>query len=106
MIVKPTDVGTLQAASRTGGATTRRLESGAGGAKVDGVLPTDTVKLSTTGRALTGANQSLEEFRADKVAALKKAVEEGNYPVQAKVVADRMITEAAELLESMTASGS
>ena len=106
MIVKPTDVGTPQAASRTGGATTRRLESGAGGGKVDSVLPTDTVKLSTTGRALTAANQTLDEFRADKVAALKKAVEEGSYRVQAKVVADRMITEAAELLGSMTASGS
>jgi flagellar biosynthesis anti-sigma factor FlgM len=45
------------------------------------------------------------DFRADKVAALKKAIAEGTYHVQAKVVAERMIMEAAELLESMTAQG-
>ena len=104
MIGKPTDVGAPQSALRTGSATTRRIESGTGSdEKVDGVAATDSVKLSDAGRALT-AGQSAEEFRADKVAALKAAVEAGTYEVKARVVADRMITEAAELLESMTAS--
>lgn len=105
MIGKPTDVGTPQSASRTGDATSRRIESGAGAGKVDAVLPTDSVKLSQAGRALTAANQAPGEFRAEKVAALKQAIAEGSYHVQAKVVADRMINEAAELLESMTAAG-
>jgi negative regulator of flagellin synthesis FlgM len=103
MIGKPTDVGTPQAASRTGGA--RVVEAGSSGGKVEKVEGTDSVKLSDVGRAIVGANQTLEEFRAEKVAALKKAVEDGSYKVQAKVVADRMINEAAGLLETMAASG-
>ena len=105
MIGKPTDVGSPQSASRTGDATTRRMESGTGAGKVDGVLPTDSVKLSDTGRAIASTKEAVEEFRSEKVAALKKAIAEGTYHVQAKVVADRLIMEAAELLESMTAAG-
>jgi flagellar biosynthesis anti-sigma factor FlgM len=105
MIGKPADVGTPQPASRTGDATSRRVETGAGGGKVEGVAPADSVNLSEAGRALTAANQAPDEFRAEKVAALKKAVAEGAYHVQAKVVADRMINEAAGLLETMTAAG-
>jgi len=105
MIGKPTDVGSPQSASRTGDVSSRRMESGAGGGKVEGVAPTDSVSLSQAGRALTSTNQAVEDFRSDKVAALKKAIAEGTYHVQAKVVAERMIMEAAELLESMTAQG-
>jgi flagellar biosynthesis anti-sigma factor FlgM len=105
MIGKPTDVGTPQSALRTGSATTRRVESGsAGGEKVDGVLPTDSVKLSDTGRALTAAARTVDEFRADKVAAVKLALEQGTYNMQARIIADRMISEAADLLKSMAAS--
>jgi negative regulator of flagellin synthesis FlgM len=106
MIGKPTDVGTPQAASRTGAA--RAVEAGSSGGKVEKVESVegiDSVKLSDVGRAIVGAGQTLEEFRAEKVAALKKAVEDGSYKVQAKVVADRMINEAAGLLETMAASG-
>ena len=105
MIGKPSDVGTPQSASRTGDVTPRRMESGSGGGKVDAVATTDSVQLSPTGRAITAGNQAAEEFRSEKVAALKKAIAEGTYHIQAKVVAERMITEAAELLESMTAAG-
>lgn len=105
MIGKPTDVGTPQSALRTGSAAPRRVESGsAGGEKVDGVLPSDSVKLSDTGRALTAAGKAVDDFRADKVAALKMALEQGTYHVQARIVADRMISEAAELLRSMAAT--
>ena len=104
MIGKPTDVGSPQSASRTGDVSSRRMESGAVGGKVEGVVPTDSVSLSQAGRAITSTSQT-EEFRSDKVAALKTAIAEGSYHVQAKVVAERMIMEAAELLESMTAQG-
>ena len=105
MIGKPTEVGTPQAASRTGDVSSRRAESGTSGGKVESVVPTDSVSLSQAGRTLTSTNQAIEEFRSDRVAALKKAIAEGTYHVQAKVVAERMIMEAAELLESMTAQG-
>ncbi len=105
MIGKPTDVGSPQSASRTADVSSRRMESGAGGGKVEGVVPTDSVSLSQAGRAITSTSQTVEEFRSDKVAALKTAIAEGTYHVQAKMVAERMIMEAAELLESMTAQG-
>ena len=105
MIGKPSDVGSPQSASRTADATSRRIESGAAGGKVEGVQPTDSVKLSDTGRAIVSTGEALAEFRSEKVEALKKAIAEGTYHVQAKVVAERMIMEAAELLESMTAQG-
>lgn len=105
MIGKPTDVGTPQAALRTGATPSKRVESGASSdERVDGVVPSDSVEVSDTGRALAAGSQAADEFRADKVAAVKKALEEGTYQVRAKIVADRMITEAAELLESMAAS--
>lgn len=105
MIGKPTDVGSPQSASRTSDVYSRPIESGAAGGKVEPVTATDSVKLSDTGRAITATNQAVEEFRSDKVAAMKQAIAEGTYHVQAKVVADRMIMEAAELLEAMTAQG-
>jgi negative regulator of flagellin synthesis FlgM len=103
MIGRPTDVGTPQAASRAGGA--RVVEPGTSGGKVEEVESADSLKLSDASRALVGAGRTAEGFRAEKVAALKKAVEDGSYKVQAKVVAERMINEAAGLLETMAASG-
>jgi flagellar biosynthesis anti-sigma factor FlgM len=105
MIGKPNDVGSPQSASRTADATSRRMESGGVDGKVAGVQATDSVKLSETGRAIVSTGEAVAEFRADKVAALRKSIAEGTYHVQAKVVAERMIMEAAELLESMTAQG-
>ena len=105
MIGKPTDVGSPQSASRTADAGSRRVETGGSGGKVEGVQPTDSVKLSDTGRAIASTGEARGEFRSEKVEALKKAIAEGTYHVQAKVVAERMIMEAAELLESMTAQG-
>lgn len=105
MIGKPTDVGSPQSASRTADATSRHIEASGAGGKVDAVQATDSVKLSDTGRAIASTGEAVAEFRSERVAALKKAIAEGTYHVQAKVVAERMIMEAAELLESMTAQG-
>lgn len=108
VIGKPTDAGTPKSALPTSSAGTRRVESGAAesGAAgvVAGVIPTDSVKLSDAGRALTAAGQAVDDFRADKVAAVKMALEQGTYRVHARIIADRMIAEAAELLETMAAS--
>ncbi len=106
MIAKPSDIGALQSAVRTGGVNGQRVDArAAGGDKVEGVVPTDSVQLSDTGRALTAAAKVVDEFRADKVAAVKLALEQGNYNIQARIVADRMISEAAQLLKSMAANG-
>ena len=105
MIGKPTDVGSPQSASRTADATSRRMQTGGAGGTVAGGPPTDSVKLADTGRAIAATGETVAEFRSEKVEALKKAIAEGTYQVQAKVVAERMIMEAAELLESMAAQG-
>ena len=108
MIGKPTDVGAAPPAPRTGAATGSRIAVAApvasGEDKVDGPVASDSVKLSDTSRAMIAANQASDEFRADKVAAVRKAIEEGHYQVQARQIADRLIREASELLESLAAS--
>lgn len=105
MIGKPTDVGALQSALRTGDVATRSTEAArASDGKVESVQSIDSVKLSDTSRSLSAAAGTLDGFRADKVAEIKQAIEQGTYQVKARVVADRMISEAADLLRSMTTS--
>lgn len=105
MIGKPTEPLSVQSVARTPGASARRVEPGvASDAKVEGIGATDNVKLSDAGRALTAGGRTADEVRADKVAAVKKAVEEGTYRVQATVVADRLISDAAEMLRAMKPS--
>ena len=103
MIGKPTDVGSTAPTPRAGAAATPRVSVTApvasGEDKVESVEATDSVKLSDTSKSMTAANPSSEEFRADKVAALRKAIDEGQYQVQARKVADKMIREASELME-------
>ncbi len=106
MIGKPTEIGSPVSPARSGSATTAAGNTAiAGDGKVENVLPTDSVKLSDAGRAMTSPVRAEDAFRADKVAAVKQAIEQGTYKIQARVVAERMISEAAELLESMSATG-
>jgi flagellar biosynthesis anti-sigma factor FlgM len=101
-INKPTDAVAPQSALRTTGAPARRLEAGgSGGGKVEGVQSPDSVQLSDTGRALSAAGQAIDQFREDKVAAVKRALEMGTYQVHARIVADRMISEASDVLRLM-----
>lgn len=101
---KPTDAVAPQSALRTTGATTRPAEAGgSAGGKIEGVQPPDSVHLSDTGRAMSSAGQAIDQFRQDKVAAVKRALEMGTYQIHARIVADRMISEASDLLRSMAA---
>ena len=103
LIGKPGEPVSVPAVSRTGNAGA--MEPGVGGGKkVETGPPAGNVTLSETGRALTTPGLPADEVRMDKVAALKKAVEEGSYQVKAKVVGTRMITEAAELLEVLAST--
>lgn len=103
LIGKPGDPVSVPAVSRTGNAGA--VEPGVGGSKtVQAVRPAGSVTLSETGRALTSAGPPGDEVRMDMVAAIKKAVEEGTYHVRAKVVEERMIKEAVELLEVMAST--
>ena len=101
-INKPTDAVAPQSALRTTGAPSRpAVSGGSGGGKVEGVQSPDSVTLSDTGRSLGAAGQAIDQFREDKVAEIKRALEMGTYHVQARIVADRMISQAADVLRAM-----
>jgi anti-sigma28 factor (negative regulator of flagellin synthesis) len=103
LIGKPVEPVSVAAVSRTGNAGA--VEPGvASGKPVQAVRPVENVTLSDTSRSLTAPGLPDEEARLDKVAALKKGVEEGTYQVRAKVVGTRMIMEAAELLETLAST--
>lgn len=108
IIGKPSDPAPAQPAVRTGGAGAaggKRVEPGvASDARIEAVETVDSVKLSDAGRALTAALRTPDEIRADKVAVVKRAVEDGTYRVRADAVADRLISDAAEFLGAMKSS--
>jgi len=61
-----------------------------------------TVSLSaSTASALQGAAASGNEvFNADKVQAMKSAIENGSFQVNAEAIADKMLSNAAEMLSA------
>lgn len=72
--------------------------------EVPATASADAVKLSERSRALiaaTGATAADEVIRPEKVAQVRQAIQEGNFVVSAQAVADKMINQAAELIEVM-----
>jgi len=66
----------------------------------------DRIDLSETSRTLAGGEvRSGAEIRADKVNEVRDAIARGEYQVNAHVVAERMIMEAAQLLETLSNGG-
>jgi len=66
----------------------------------------DRIDLSETSRALaSGEARSGAEIRADKVNEVREAIARGEYRVDAHVVAERMIMESAQLLETLSSGG-
>jgi len=66
--------------------------------------PVDKVELSSTSRNISASERAEQPLRASKVDEVKAAIQEGRFHVSAEVVADKMISQAAELIETM-ASG-
>ena len=80
-----------------------RPANGAGsGADAGAIVPADKVELSKTSRDLSSTGT--QSFSPDRVAEVKSAIQDGSFHVNAQVVAERMISEAAELVETI-ASG-
>ncbi|MGE0801871.1 MAG: flagellar biosynthesis anti-sigma factor FlgM [Lautropia sp.] len=112
MIGKPSDVGATPPTQRSNASSAGAraavpvpTQAAAGGEqKVVGAEAADSVQLSDASRAMINADPGSDGVRADKVAAIKKAIEEGTYHVQAQKIADALIKEASELLESLSAS--
>ncbi len=75
----------------------------ASGKEVAAVEATDKVELSGTSRSLAAVSSvSSDTVRAEKVAEVREAIQQGKFHVSAQVVADKMINEAAELIEAIT----
>jgi flagellar biosynthesis anti-sigma factor FlgM len=68
---------------------------------IGGVQAIDKVQLSATSQSLAATEQATATIRAEKVAEVRAAIEQGRFHVSAQVVADRMITAASELVETM-----
>ncbi len=67
----------------------------------------DRIELSETTRSLASlqaGGRNDDEVRAEKVAEVRQAISEGRFHVRAEAVADKMISQAAELIEAI-ASG-
>jgi len=71
---------------------------------VAGVTPTDQVSLSATTQSLVGTD-SAEPVDTAKVEEVRAAIQEGRFHVNAQVVADKMISAASELLETISVGG-
>jgi negative regulator of flagellin synthesis FlgM len=58
-----------------------------------------TVSLSaSTTQALSGAGNSSDVFNAEKVETMKQAIANGTFQVNAEAIADKMLSNAAEML--------
>lgn len=68
---------------------------------------TDQVRLSPEGQRFAAATSERREIedRAEKIEEVRRAIREGRFQVSAQVVAERMIGEAAELIESLARLG-
>ena len=73
---------------------------------VSPVEASDRIDLSETSRTLAGSEaRAGEEIRADKVNAVREAIARGEYRVDSAVVAERLIIESAQLLETLSSGG-
>ena len=67
--------------------------------------PGVTVSLSaSTTQALSGAGNSSDVFNTEKVEAMKQSIANGTFEVNAEAIADKMLSNAAEMLGSGAAA--
>ena len=79
-----------------------RVAGNAGGGAVGKTEAAVNVRLSDTSRSLAAeASGPVRSMRTEKVEEVRRAIAEGRFKVNAEVVADRMISEAAQLLETL-----
>ena len=70
---------------------------------IDPISKTDKVHLSDPGlNLLPGDTQESDPARAEKVQAIKQAIEEKRYHIESRKIADKLLREASELLGTLT----
>ncbi|NLD67824.1 MAG: flagellar biosynthesis anti-sigma factor FlgM [Limnobacter sp.] len=100
-ISNPADIKQSELLRSTQAAASRQAGS-AGGAPIEKASAPASVQLSETSRRLAAETAASDPIRSAKVAEIRKAISEGRFHVNADVVADKMIAEAAELLETLS----
>lgn len=100
-----TDVHKSEPLNATQADATRQAGSSATRA-IEQARPVDPVQLSETSRGLgktvPGGGVSIREAKVEEI---RKAISEGSFHVNAHAVADKMIAEAAELIETLSRRG-
>ena len=100
-IGKPTELQQTDALTRAG----HGAGGGVAGTRSEAVEKTpgvDAVHLSQTSRSLAAERVEEQPVRSEKVEEIKAAIREGRFQVSAHEVADKMISQAAELLETLS----
>lgn len=102
-IGKPADMQPTDALARSAQATAAaRMAGTAGGGKIERTSAADKVQLSDASRKLAADMESSDPIDSAKVEEVRQAIREGRFHVNAKVVAEKMIAQSAELLETIT----
>jgi negative regulator of flagellin synthesis FlgM len=102
-IGKPTELQQTDARTRAGGTGAVGGVAGTRSEPVEKTPGVDAVRLSQTSRSLATERVAEEEpVRSKKVEEIKAAIREGRFQVSAHAVADKMISQAAELLETLS----
>lgn len=92
--------GPQKVADRPGAGAEAAATSGAATAAAPPALEGVTLTLSSSTRqALSGAGNS-DVFNADKVETMKAAIASGSFKVNAEAIADKMLSNAAEMLSA------
>ena len=69
--------------------------------KVEAVETTDSLRLSQATRKLAAEGRGGSPVREDKVAEIRQAIDEGRFRVNAEAVADRMLSEAGDMVRTL-----
>ncbi len=100
-IGKPAETQQPDPLSRSASGAVRAVPGHARSDAVEKTAPVDAVRLSRTSRSLAAEGESMP-VRTKKVEDVQAALRDGRFQIDAHAVADRMIAQAAELLETLS----
>jgi len=96
---KPAPPAAAAAVAATNGSTTAAVAIGTGAIPAEADAST-TIELSNTAATLlTGS--ATAEFDAEKVARISKSIEDGSFKINPEAIADKLISNAQELLSKV-----
>ena len=98
-IGKSADIQQIDASLRQSNSAAAATARSGGSGTAERATDADAVRLSQTSKALTACGKPVN---AAKVEEVKTALREGRFHVNAHAVADKMISQAAELLETLS----